>query len=435
MLVIYADNFRGFNSLFLELKGVNFFLGENSTGKTSILKLIGILSSPGFWNYQSFNSQDFQIDLSQFGDIITMSSPKPYFDIGILEVEDKSDAIKLRFIEENNLPRLKEINVANSLVNLQISIEGKLLKYRYTLGNVISKEDLTYESFRSWIGNNGLRDANFRKDDAEFLGIKSILFQMQSILKKENPEHFSTRDTIFKFPTFQDNLAWTNPVRAEPLKTYDSFNFSFTPDGSHAPYVLYKLLNEKNDLHEILNKYGSDSGLYENISIKRLRESPNPNINERFFPFEINITLNGKEINITNVGYGVSQILPILIEMLGRPQGTWFTLQQPETHLHPRAQAALGDFLFKACERDDQKLIVETHSDYLIDRFRIRIKRASNENQVDQKLLAQIFFFTRNERGNHVEVITLNSDGSYPDNQPEGFRDFFVKEQLDLITI
>ena len=63
--------------------------------------------------------------------------------------------------------------------------------------------------------------------------------------------------------------------------------------------------------------------------------------------FELDVVLDGKALNILNVGYGVSQSLPIMVELLAREKDTWFAIQEPEIHLHPRAQAALGDVLFE----------------------------------------------------------------------------------------
>ena len=61
MPVLYFDNFRGFNKTFLPLKNVNFFVGENSSGKTSVLKLIKILSDHRFWFSQEFNSEEAEL--------------------------------------------------------------------------------------------------------------------------------------------------------------------------------------------------------------------------------------------------------------------------------------------------------------------------------------------------------------------------------------
>lgn len=427
MAVLYIDNFRGFEKTYLRLEEVNFFVGENSTGKTSILKLIGILSSAGFWNYKQFSNGE--IDLGSFSEIVTYNSGKEFFDIAILEVESQISAIKLKFINENNIPTIKEVSVINDRINIQATVDGKFLKYRYsTDACLLNNEDVNFK-FSSWLNSNGLNNIPFEREEIEFLGIKSILFQLQTKVNTEISD-FDGKIT-FGIPSFLNNLAWTAPIRTEPKKTYDSHLFSFTPEGIHAPYILNELLNQDNDVLSILTRFGNDSGLYDNISVNQLF-----NDSKKLSPFEILITLNDKPLNISNVGYGVSQILPLLVEILARPQGTWFAIQQPEIHLHPRAQAAFGDFIYKSNINDRQKLIVETHSDYTIDRYRLRLNRYFREtDEKDVKVSAQVIFFSRNDKGNNLLAIPINADGSYPEDQPKEFRDFFIKEQLNLITI
>ena len=67
-------------------------------------------------------------------------------------------------------------------------------------------------------------------------------------------------------------------------------------------------------------------------------------------PFQLKIKVRGPNSNIIDVGYGVSQILPILVHILSphplsQWQNTYFLLQQPEVHLHPTAQAQLSSLL------------------------------------------------------------------------------------------
>ncbi|MXO04620.1 AAA family ATPase [Flavobacterium sp. HBTb2-11-1] len=431
MKILYIDNFRGFESTFLSFEDVNFFVGENSTGKTSILKLLGIISSQGFWNYQYFNTDEINFD--SFSEIITLNSSKEFFDIGILEsTNDNSfSAMKLRFIEKDNMPSLKELSLLNNEINMQITIDGDFLKYRFEL---LTIKYITEDFFNTWISNNGLNNYPFLRNEFDFLGIRSILFHVQSFINSQLKSE--GKDILLKvsIPSFLTNFAWTAPIRATPLKTYDSYALSFKPDGTHTPYVLKEILdNEKDEfgVRRILTKFGLDSGIFDNIIINKLGSGKNKND-----AFEIIIMLNGKSLNITNVGYGVSQILPLLVEVIARPDDTWFAIQQPEIHLHPRAQAALGDFIFKSKFIDKQKFIIETHSDYIIDRYRIRINKEHRSK--DSKLessKSQVVFFMRNEKGNRLQTIKINSDGSYSDDQPAEFRDFFINEQFELITI
>src|SRR5690606_4825932 len=132
---------------------------------------------------------------------------------------------------------------------------------------------------------------------------------------------------------------------------------------------------------------------------------------EKFAPFEIQIILEGKPYSISNVGYGVSQVLPLLLEVFDK-KIKWMAIQQPEVHLHPRAQAEFGELLFNAAAETDKCFFVETHSDFTIDRFRYCI---SNKNIKKANIGAQVLYFNRKEKVNTIEIIPVSADGSYSD--------------------
>jgi predicted ATPase len=86
-------------------------------------------------------------------------------------------------------------------------------------------------------------------------------------------------------------------------------------------------------------------------------------------PFQLGVKSGSHVFNLVDVGYGVSQALPIL-DILNRPSAfELFLIQRPEVHLYPRAQAELGSFFAAQADRR-RRLVIETHSDHLVDRVR-----------------------------------------------------------------
>jgi predicted ATPase len=132
------------------------------------------------------------------------------------------------------------------------------------------------------------------------------------------------------------------------------------------------------------------------------------------------------------MGYGVSQSLPIFVELLDRRKGSWFAIQQPEVHLHPRAQACLGDVFYEMSALDDKKFIVETHSDFAIDRFRMNYKDRKYRKKSPK---SQILFFERRDGQNTIIAMEIDDNGELPQDQPESYRNFFIREQLRLLEI
>lgn len=440
MPVLYFDNFRGFNKTFLPLKNVNFFVGENSSGKTSVLKLIKILSDHKFWFTQEFNSEE--AELGYYAEIASYANKsKKYFEIGILgDYRDKDEgisAIKLKFENSEGVPSIKEMSLINSDINIQAVVEENQVKYRYStvdLSNINESNKLRY--FKNWIDKNELLNKAFTKNDnsSPFFS-RALLFHVQTLIaqiKSPDKASFEKRNS-FHIPNFLQDVAWLAPIRTDPKRTYDSYKITFNPDGTHAPYLLKKLIGKESSaksrekVESILQKFGQDSGLFDKILINPLGKTDTS-------PFELQVLLNNQPLKITNVGYGVSQILPLIIEVIARPENTWFAIQQPEIHLHPRGQAAFGDFIFKSVINDNKNFIIETHSDYTIDRFRLKLNKYS-KSEDPKECKSQIVFFHRTNGINELKCIPILADGSLPDEQPNEFRDFFIKEQLDLLQL
>jgi predicted ATPase len=145
----------------------------------------------------------------------------------------------------------------------------------------------------------------------------------------------------------------------------------------------------------------------------------------------LDIVLNGKELSINNVGYGVSQALPIIVELFSRGRGTNYAVQQPEVHLHPRAQAALGDVFFSLATIEAKRFFIETHSDYTIDRYRANFRK----DNIQTKPPSQILFFERNSSGNFIHPIKIDENGDISASQPDSYRDFFIREQMSNLGL
>jgi len=175
-------------------------------------------------------------------------------------------------------------------------------------------------------------------------------------------------------------------------------------------------------LQSALSEFGSGAGLFDGIEIvnKGKKESD---------PFQIGVKSGGRVFNMIDVGYGVSQAVPILVNTIQRSSpAEFFLLQQPEVHLHPRAQAELGSFFATQIGRQRQ-FVIETHSDHLVDRIRMEVRRKQLKPE-DVSLL----YFERNRHGATIHNLALDNDGSIMD-PPPGYRQFFLNEERYLLGI
>ncbi len=170
-------------------------------------------------------------------------------------------------------------------------------------------------------------------------------------------------------------------------------------------------------LFSALTAFGRHSGLFEQINVRRLGEAIGD-------PFQVQVQLGGNPVNLIDVGYGVSQILPIVVECLRGEPGRTFLLQQPEVHLHPRAQAELGSFLGVLAKEQEKRFVIETHSDYLVDRIRMDIRDRKGITPEDVSLL----YFERRNGEAQIHALTLDEQGNILD-PPPGYRSFFLQEE------
>ena len=215
------------------------------------------------------------------------------------------------------------------------------------------------------------------------------------------------------------------PVRSKPRRTYDPSRTTPDPEGDYVPMYLAEVFSgnrrEWKNLKEKLERFGNTSGLFDEISIKRLGKRASE-------PFQVQFRKlggrrKGPKHNLIDVGYGVSQALPVITELLREDAPHLFLLQQPEVHLHPRAQAALGS-LFCQIASPDRQLVVETHSDYLLDRVRMEVRDGTAGLKPDD---VSILFFERTDLDVHIHSLKIDAQGNIV-GAPNIYRQFFMEE-------
>ncbi|MBK9229722.1 MAG: AAA family ATPase [Anaerolineae bacterium] len=437
---LYLDNFRGFQNTLIPLTNVNFLVGENSTGKTSVLSLISLLGSPQFWFSQDFNSD--VVNLGRFRDIASAhSGTRGRFRVGYIVPDSASDenrsqysqyyeAVLMTFEEVDNNPLICQYDYIGWQGEARIEFNGKGIRYQF---RHVEKESLLPEFvmgvFQRWISAL-TEDKDFKQLQRQdsFNRRMALMFVDQLIqqIHDESAIEYDKHQFSIRMPRFTHNMTWLAPIRSKPKRTYDEYKLDFTPEGEHTPYLIRRLLKSKGstEFREFIERFGLESGLFEKLEIKGFGK-------EVASPFELRVVLSNLHIALVNVGYGVSQALPVVVEMFARPEGSKFAIQQPEVHLHPRAQAALGDVIFRLVVSEKKQFYVETHSDYLIDRFRLNYRSINGDSCPD----SQILFFSRNRDGNKVTPIPIEKNGEYSEDQPSDFREFFVREQMRILGL
>ena len=214
-------------------------------------------------------------------------------------------------------------------------------------------------------------------------------------------------------------------MQSRPQRTYDPIRPAPDPEGGHIPSYLANLSRRDPDgwqyLKGDLESFGRAAGLFDEITIKSFGKSDGD-------PFQLQIRKHGKRRkgpwrNLIDAGYGVSQALPLITQLLRRDAPDTFLLQQPEIHLHPQAEAALGSLLATAAANGRQ-IIAETHSDYLIDRVRMDVRDGVTTLQPDD---VSILYFEPGDSSVKIHSIRLDEMGNTLD-APPSYGKFFMDE-------
>ena len=123
-------------------------------------------------------------------------------------------------------------------------------------------------------------------------------------------------------------------------------------------------------------------------------------------------------------------MLPILLMCLLADTDSTLVFEQPELHLHPSVQTLLGDF-FLSIALCSKQCIVETHSEYFIDRLRFRIAAASLENELNSQ--AKIYFVEKPSRDSSFREVVINEYGAIAE-WPDGFFDQSQQQAEKILT-
>jgi len=145
----------------------------------------------------------------------------------------------------------------------------------------------------------------------------------------------------------------------------------------------------------------------------------------------VKVRQGGTEALLTDVGFGVSQVLPVVTLLQYVPEGSTVILEQPEIHLHPLAQANLADVILNAATHRKVQVIVESHSEHLL----LRLQRRVAEGSIDNKDL-RLYFCDAQNGSSRLEPLDVDMFGiinNWPDRfMGDSFGETYAAESARL---
>lgn len=429
---IYADNYRGFRSALVPVERVNFLVGENSSGKSSFLLLLETMAQLNFWGFEPRFGAPGHSE-HHFLDLVSVdSSNKKSFTVGALLIpshpKQKIHGMFVTYSSLDGRPVPSKISVADG--GAVRSVSGSFYSRKRGASFKCASKKFNATTLSKSPEHIASAVAKFHATSKSETDVINDRFGEPLLIRftdklYENPK-LDPANFEIKAPDFVEGFVEITPIRSKPKRIYDSPQTTYSSEGTHIPYVIRKRLKSSTtakSFKSFMDYAGKGSGLFSSIEIKEYSDEPRA-------PFEVNINLDKSPLSLDTVGYGVSQSLPVIVEAFIRPKKSTFSIQQPEVHLHPRAQAMFGDLIAQLARTDAKKFFIETHSDFLIDRYRSNIKIHQKESS---GFNSQILYFQHSNGTNKVHPIKIEPDGSVSGDQPAEYREFFIRESLSLL--
>lgn len=329
------------------------------------------------------------------------------------------DLLNLRF--NSRLERDEKININAALIKVQ--------DYRYTSdfyaknhAEFLSKRLSFIDKSFSQVDNifEKIRHTSFIKDQT-FSTPSAVRFEIGSKKSKENSflvfmENEAGRvvyDLSRELKDKFNSISYLGPLRSYPERIYaitEDYKKSVGKFGENVANLL--CLDDHDILLKKINTTFNNFKIPYKISIRNLG---NNEISGNVVSIELFDLRNSVVVAPSDVGFGIGQILPILVEGWTK-KNSIICVEQPEIHLHPRLQAELAEFFVKTISENDNQWIIETHSESLM----LRIQKMIRNNDLDNELISILYVDTFSN-GTEVTEIRLDEKGRFKDIWPDGF--------------
>lgn len=487
---ISMENYKCFkDKTDIEIAPLTVLCGANSSGKSSILKSLLMLKQ-SYENESTSHTMLFSgdyVDNGSFDDVVYHKDKSDIKKDSVFTIStkylirDTSDDNGKNRVKRQDIMSFKELkrvfeqtqgikNVKTFVLKTDIEVErpkaGANTFDFFIESNIIKKYNVTillldkvnkiiddcerYIKITKIIGSEKDRDQweirfigipPCQADDKETVGVCTCYvsgLQIKNLyidnLKKGIFKRLPNILSIFKIAAFQtDGCKFIAPLREQPMRRYNINGDvqSVGIAGEKTPIVLAKAYNDvktgcippTNDNNGNVC-WRTDTDLYYKLVSKWMKYLDLGEIGLESNNGLIELNVNGH--NIMDVGFGVSQALPIIVEGLYMLQDESLLLEQPEIHLHPEMQLKMADFLI-ALAKSEKNIIVETHSDHFINRIIHRVM----QNYEELNDIVHIYIVDKND----TEQVRLKEINKYKGTKNDMNKYFFTQYDSEINDI
>lgn len=438
---IKIKNFKSFKKAGkIDIGKINVFVGPNSSGKSSFIQGLLLLKNA----IQCAVEKHYKALEGDYKSLVYNKDAqnKLQYTMSFNDSEiykDNLDENKIRYnflnIHQEDIKTIKDIyetiNLKDMCVTLKIMEED----------STISSDELELNSFELTTNKNAKVEIFFKDNkyslklnDREIKNIEifnacNFYFKIEKINLKnirddEKEDIFLSFSILEKLENtlieFSNKLIYMTSVRTDFLRSENIGKDDKTARvGSRGQHTLSALMDIDRCCDKDCNyKYKKtkidywldEFDLGDKIEIKEVKNN------------EYSIMIRNKYLdiynNILDVGIGTSQLLPLIIESVNSNDNSFIIVEEPETHIHPKAQAKLSDLFVSCAQNDNKTFIIETHSIFLITQLQILV--ASKEIDASD---VKVYFFDQDREGTKIKHMALAENGQFEQEWPSGFFD------------
>ncbi|GAB2598513.1 AAA family ATPase [Spirosoma areae] len=422
-------NFKCFEELDVKFAPITILTGANSSGKSSLIyAILAVLQTEQFPFYLSPNGK--YVNMGSFEEVvlgkdiqknisIKFSIRSNYFDELYYNTTWKGDSGGLPVLHNLELKNKRlelsiNMNSGNYSVNLSLFSQHKNKKLPEAFILTSIKGRSQDEFIISTEGNLIFNNIKFPSAD------KMIRTFLLPIL--EDFRNYSIGGIgVSPYALQLYNFNYIGSFRLPPERTYyqktkAEAKISSSGEGYIDQIMEWEVTDPKK-LNE-LNLLLKDLQLFDEIQSNKSKGGR----------FELNIkTPNSALYNsLVDVGFGISQFLPIIVADLQLSDQSCLAISQPEIHLHPKIQAQFGNYLSNQIKKTQKQYIVETHSEYLLNRIRLLL--VTGELKPED---VRVLYFENDGVKSTVHDVEFATDGQIK-GAPQGFFDTYG---LDVMNI
>ncbi len=426
---MFLQNFKSWDRTGeLRLAPLTGLFGMNSSGKTSLLQLLLLLKqtaeSADRTQVLNFGDDRSLVELGTFKDVLYNHAEESTLKFGLdwgmkktLSIPDPEHKGKLLFeaksmgfqseIEENGSGRIAVNKMAYKFASHSFVLKKEKGKKEYSL-LVENPADTTKFRFVRAVGRPWGVPAP----------VKCYGFPDQVKAYHQNAGFLS--DFQLAFEELFSHVYYLGPLREYPKRQYTWAGAQPADMGRAGEKVVDAILASRESKEKIsrgkgrqaltLEEYVADwlrrLGLIHSFKVEAI--TPESNL----YRVKVKKTRDSAEVLITDVGFGVSQILPVLTICYYVPEGSTVLLEQPEIHLHPTVQAGLADVFIDAMKRRNIQIVLESHSEHLLRRLQRRIA----EEEISHHDAALYFCEMRDgvSKLKHLEINLMGEITNWP---------------------